>query len=92
MAIHWSPLSKSVFFGKCFFGCFFGGSVLVLLGLRSHMFIGAAFLSVGRRLKISGSVDVDVCVGGWCRFRGGPELSNCMVCHILHVTHLVETR
>ena len=69
---------------------FLGGSVLVLLGLRSRIFIGAAFLLIGRRLKISGSVDVDAC--GWCRFRDGLELSNCMVCHILHVIHLVETR
>ena len=42
---------------------FLGGSVLVLLGLRSSVFTGAMFLLVGRRLKISGSVDVDACGG-----------------------------
>ena len=64
---------------------FWGG--LVLLGLQSHIFIGTVFLLVGRRLKISGSVDVDACGGGWCHFRGGLELSNCTACHIL-----VETK
>ena len=38
--------------------------VLVFLILRSGTFIGAVFLLVGRRLKISGSVDVDACGGG----------------------------
>ena len=67
----WSPKRRVAcesklatgFFGKRFFGCFFWESVLVLLGLRSRIFISAVFLLARRRLKISGSVDVDV--GGW---------------------------